>query len=306
MPMRPDDSYLEELSRYHQAGANVVILNTGFGTTSLNQHIKVIAFMRHWLLQRPDQYLLISNVNDICIAQKTGKLAVAFNIEGAHIIEDQLSLVQLLYDLGVKWMLLAYNKNNRYAGGCHDNDTGLTAEGYELVHEMNRVGMTVCCSHTGAKSAMDIINYSEQPVIFSHSNAFAVYEHPRNISDEHIKACAKKGGVIGITGVSIFLGSDTASVEGMVRHINHIVQLVGDDHVGIALDYIFDQQELTHALKSTNIFPANQAYDSNITILSPEEYPEITEALLKRNYSESRIRKILGGNFLRIARTVWK
>ncbi len=307
MPIRADDSFIHELARHHKSGVNVAILNIGYGDTSLDTQIKVVAYMRHWLGQRPKQYKLIGTTEDINEAKKTNRLAVAFNIEGANSIGDQLSLVKLFYDLGVRWMLLAYNKNNIFAGGCHDEDQGLTKKGYALIDEMKKVGMVVCCSHMGHKSAMDVLDYSSNPVIFSHSNMAGLVNHPRNINDMLVRACARSNGVIGVNGVGIFLGDPQVNIELMVDHIDHIVQLVGPEHAGIALDYVFDKQELDDALSnSKNIFPPGYDYENGTTIIEPEQFPKITEALLKRNYSDIHIRWILGENFLRVAKTVWR
>ena len=307
MPIRADDSYLPELERYRRSGVDIVVLNVGYGEVSLETHIRVISYMRHWIKCRPNEYKLIENPLDIHESKKEGKLGIAFNIEGALAIGDQLSLVQLFYDLGVRWMLLAYNKNSVFAGGCHDNDSGLTEKGKHLIDEMNRVGMVVCCSHMGHKSAMDVLNYSQKPVIFSHSNSAKLVNHPRNISDELILACANGGGVIGVNGVGVFLGNSKACVESFVEQIDYIVELVGSEHVGISLDYAFDTEELSNALSnSKGTFPAGYGYEPGMTILEPEKIPKIAELLIKKNYSECQIRSILGNNFLRIAEKVWQ
>ena len=137
---------------------------------------------------------------------------MGFDIEGANAIGDQLSLLGLYRDLGVRWMLLAYNRNNRAGGGCQDEDPGLTAFGRRMLHEMARVGIVACCSHTGYRTAREAIDESPTPVIFSHSNARALVDHPRNIPDDLIKACAARGGVVGVNGIGIFLGDNDASL----------------------------------------------------------------------------------------------
>src|SRR5690606_36645690 len=134
-------------------------------------------------------------------------------------VADQPSLVSLYYELGVSWMLIAYNRNNAAGSGCQDEDRGLTDFGRMVIDEMTRVGMIVCCSHTGYRTAREVIDYSKNPVIFSHSNPRALRDHPRNIPDELMKACAARGGVVGINGIGLFLGENDNSTEAIVRHI---------------------------------------------------------------------------------------
>lgn len=309
LPLELDKNleFIPQLQRYRAAGVDVVSINTGYGEIELEDCIRVLAQMRDWITAHPEQYLLVNSVADIKEAREYSKLAVTFDLEGAAPLQRQISLVPMLYDLGVRWMLIAYNRENWAGGGCHEPDRGLTAQGEQLVDKMNEVGMVVCLSHTGYRTAMDTIDYSRQPVIFSHSNVLALKKHARNIPDELITACVRKGGVIGINGVNIFLGSGAADVERIADHIDYIVQLAGIDHVGIGLDYIFDQTEITTVTKKmTKTFPVTAGYDVTIEVVAPENFPQLTECLLERSYPEEDIRKILGKNLLRIAGQVWR
>jgi membrane dipeptidase len=134
-------------------------------------------------------------------------------------------------------MLFAYNRNNAAGSGCHDEDTGLTDFGRRVIDEMNRVGMVVDCSHSGFKTTMAAMERSTAPVVFSHSNAKALVDHGRNITDAQIKACAETGGVVGINGVNLFLGEDEASPAAVARHAAHVAELTGWEHVGLSLDF---------------------------------------------------------------------
>jgi membrane dipeptidase len=142
------------------------------------------------------------------------------DIEGAKAIDDQVSLIQFYYDLGVRWMLIAYNRANLAGGGCLEEDTGLTEFGAQAIDEMARVGMVTCCSHTGERTSLEVIEHSKSPVIFSHSNPRALLDHPRNIRDHVIRACAAKGRLIGINGVGVFLGPNDTRSEMVARHID--------------------------------------------------------------------------------------
>ncbi len=308
MPLRPfDDSFLPQLQRYRDAGVDVAMLNVGFGEQGVEEHMRNLAHFRRWISARPEQYVLIDTVADIADARASGRLAVGFDIEGANALADQPSLVQLYYELGVRWMLIAYSRNNRVGGGCHDEDGGLTAFGREVLDEMARAGMVACCTHTGLRTTMDVMAYSSRPVIFSHANPRALHDHPRNISDEAIRACAATGGVVCLNGVGIFLGSNDNTTETYVRHLDHVVQTVGPRHVGIGLDYVFDTAELDAALAaSAHTFPPGWGYDPGVKFVEPERLRTIVERLQGLGYSETDLQAILGSNLLRVATEVWR
>ncbi len=309
MPLRPDDlSFLPQLERHRAMGANVVMLNVGFGDQGVEEHIRMLASMRDWLASNSERYRLIESVSDIETARAAGQLAVGFDIEGANAIADQVSLVRLYRDLGVRWMLIAYNRNNRAGGGCQDEDSGLTDFGRRMIDAMDEVGMVLCCTHTGYRTALEAMAYAKGPTIFSHSNARALKDHPRNIGDDLIRACAAKGGVIGINGIDLFLNdSHDFSGRAVAQHVDHVAQLVGAQHVGLGLDFVFDQQELDDYLaKMKATFPAGLGYHAGINMVPPETIPEVVEDLLQRGYRDEDITAILGGNWMRVARQVWK
>lgn len=307
LPLRPGDyRFLPELTRYRAAGVDVAFINVGFGEQGVEEHVRMLAHLRHWLTQRPQEFRIISTVDDIHLARASSQLAVGFDIEGANAVDDQVSLVQLYYDLGVRWMLLAYNRNNKVGGGCHDVDNGLTSYGREVLREMKRTGMVPCCSHTGYRTAREVLDFFDGPVIFSHSNARAVHDHPRNIPDDLVRACARAGGVVGLNGLSLFLGGHNTT-DMLLRHLDHMVQLVGPDHVGLGLDYVFDTQELdgfVAAMKGT--FPAKLGYDGMISMVAPECLPDIVTGMLGLGYDIGAVSKILGGNLLRVAEQSWR
>ena len=308
MPVaRPHDmTFMPQLQRYRRAGVSAVMLNVGFGDMGIEEHIRTLASLRHWLKARPDEYILLESADDVDRAHATGRLAVGFDIEGANAIADQPSLLSLYYDLGVRWMLLAYNNSNRVGGGCQSEDLGLTAFGREVITEMERVGMQVCCSHTGHRTAREVFEVATKPVIFSHSNPSAVFRHPRNIPDDLIYACASTGGVIGINGIGSFLGKNDNSSETFARHVDHVAQLVGPQHVALGLDYVFDTQEMDDYLSTmSHTFPAELGYEKGVRLVAPEQIEAIVATLQTWGYSDADLRALLGGNLMRIAKTVW-
>lgn len=309
MPLRPGDGhFLDQLARYAAAGVDIVSLNVGFGSQSLEQHVRMLAWFRQWVKARGDRYVLVDSAAAAEAVAGSGRLGICFDVEGMAFLEHgDFGVVELLYDLGVRWMLFAYNRNSPTGGGCQDSDQGLTPFGRQVLREMERVGMIACCSHAGERTALDVIEQARAPVILSHSNARALRDNPRNVSDHVIRACAATGGVIGINGFGIFLGENDASTEAVLRHVDHMVQLVGPDHVGFGLDYVFDTQELKdHIATMRRTFPDAADYPEEFAMVEPERVGAIAAALAARGYDRAAVDKILGGNWLRVARSCWK
>jgi membrane dipeptidase len=302
-PLQPNAD-LGDLKRYKDSGVNFVSLNIGMDMDPLEKVIQVLAGFRKYIRSHPQEYVLANSVSDIRQAKASGKLAIAFDLEGSDPLAGDLSLVSLYYDLGVRQMLLAYNKDNRASGGCMEGRIGLTSFGKQVIQEMNRVGMLVDVSHMGYRASMEAFETSKAPVIFSHSNPNGLHRNKRNISDEQIKACARTGGVVGINGIGDFLGG-TASAR-FVEHIEYVMNLVGPEHVGIGLDYVIDKQELMGYIQGRpDIFPPDQIKNF-LAFVEPEQLSEVTGLLLQGGYSEQNIRGILGENFMRVACQVWK
>lgn len=308
MPLRSDASFLPQLSRYQQSGVNMVVLNVMFDNImAWHEGIKVLSFMRSWLLDRPEEFLLVSTPDDIIKAASEGKLAVAFDIEGMRGLDGELSMIQTYYDLGVRWMLIAYNRNNEAGGGCMDDDTGLTKFGRRVIREMERVGMMLCCSHTGERTCMDAFEWAKNPVMLTHSNPKTLVDHPRCVSDDVMKACAGTGGIVGVTGFGTFLTDGDTSTENYFRHIDYVVQLVGPEHVALASDYVFDPDELA-SFMSNPLLGSSPSVPSMLapSMFAPEQFPELTNVMLRSGYSDGDVAGIMGQNLLRLARAIWK
>ena len=308
MPLRPgDDRFLPELKRFTKSNVNLVSLNIGFGDLSLDDHLRNLAAFRQWINSHPDRYLLVRSTNDVDRAIKEKKLGITFDMEGlSPLAGGDFGMIAMLEELGVKWALIAYNRNNSFGGGCLDHDTGLTPLGRQAIIEMERVGMVVCCSHTGHKTARDVLSLANKPVIFSHSNPASVFAHERNIPDDLIQQCAETGGVIGINGIEPFLGNHKDPAIAISRHIDHIVQLTGPDHVGLGLDFVFDLEELMEYLNSSpNTFTNSGEPVALPRFFPPEGLVRLTDELLGLGYKHKDIKAILGGNWRRVAETCW-
>ncbi len=298
---------LSGLGHWREAGVSYVSLNVAYDIMDWQDAVPVLAAYRRWLEARPDDYVIAETAEDVRRAKRDGRLAVSFDLEGMNALNEDLGMVGLYHRLGVRQALFAYNLNNAAGGGCHDVDVGLTDFGRAVVEEMNRVGMMVDCSHSAYRTSMEAMEVSSAPVVFSHSNPKAVWEHGRNIRDDQIKACAATGGVVGVNGLGIFLGPNDTSTETLVKHACYLAELVGPEHVGLGLDYADSDVDLAEGLSARpDYWPPGQLYDTpNIKVASPAQIPGICEQLLARGFAESEVRGILGGNFLRVATQVW-
>jgi membrane dipeptidase len=308
LPFEDTERWLPELERYRAAGVDVAVINIGDSDYPLDGLIRMAADIRRYVKAHPDRYALATTVDAIERAKADGKLAVGLDVEGVFSIGENTSLVELYYDLGVRWMLMVYNRQNLAGSGCHDDeDGGLTPLGRQIVDEMDRVGMVKCCTHTGYRTAMDVLTSTDVPTIFSHSNPRALKDHPRNITDEMIDACAATGGVIGINGIGPFLGDNDASVSRFVDHVDYVIDRVGPAHVGIGLDYMFDTAGVEAMLaERAHVWPAGYGYEPGLKFMAPSDLPGVTEELLRRGHSDETVRGVLGANLLRVARQVWK
>ncbi len=308
---RADD--LAELSRWRDAGIDYVSVNIGYDRQPWTTAIEAASAYGRWLRDHTDKFIHARSINDIVLARETGRIAVGFDIEGANALNGDPGMVDVYHRLGVRQLLFAYNRNNLAAGGCHDADPGLTEFGREVLAEMNRVGMIVDSSHCGPRTARELIEQSASPAVFSHSNARALCDHERNVEDDLIKLCAARGGVIGVTGVGLFLGRNGADVEHVIEHIDHMAGLVGARHVGLGIDSVLARHErqeifagVTGALEQY-YWPRRQyPAEHPVRFLPPEAMPRIVEGLIGRGYADADIASIVGGNFLKLATSVWK
>jgi membrane dipeptidase len=310
LPLRPDESAVEALALYAESGVDFVSINVGMDSTPPLDALKVLSAFRNGVLHREERYVLVRSAPDVALAKATGRLAIAFDLEGTEPLDGSLDLIQTYYELGVRTMLIAYNEPNRAGGGCHgDPEIGLTAFGRAVVKEMNRAGMLVDATHCSRRTTFDLFELSEAPVVFSHSVPAGIKKHPRNVDDEQMLACAETGGVIGINGVGIFLGDNDASTDSVVRAIDCAVQVVGPEHVGLGLDFVFDRAELTAFMEaSATTFPSGYGYTESgpVQFASPAQLPAVASALVELGYSTDAIKGILGGNFHRVANQVWR
>jgi len=300
---------LNLLQEWLDCGVNYLSINVGFDVMDWQETLATLAAYRHWVQANADRFVLVDDAADIERARKENKFALSFDIEGMNALNQNINMVGVYHALGVRQMLFAYNLNNAAAGGCHDRDTGLTEFGKQVVREMNRVGMIVDCSHAAYSTTMDIMHESSKPVVFSHSNPTAIWEHQRNITDDQIKACAATGGVIGVNGMGIFLGDNDISNATLMRHIKYLADLVGCEHIGFGFDYSPKVDvDIGVILRSRpDYWPAGQQYDTPaIKHAGPQQLQDLVENLSTAGFDDDDIRGILGDNFRRVAANAWQ
>jgi membrane dipeptidase len=290
------------LPRFKKAGIDFISLTVNISKNPLAATMSHIAMVKAHIRARPE-LVFATTPEEIVAAKRQGKLALGLHFQGTEPLDGDVELVQSYYDLGVRHMLLAYNLKNAAGDGCIERtDAGLSKFGVRLVREMNRVGMLVDGSHTGYRTTMDAMEVCEGPFIFSHSNADAVVPHYRNIKDDQIRGAARSGGLVGVNGVNEFLGDRHAASETMFRHIEHIVNLVGIDHVGIGLDYVRDVKAIWDWIqRDRDLWPQPGAQEQPYPAhAQPEQIAELVDIMLGHGYSPEDIGKVLGGNFLRV------
>jgi membrane dipeptidase len=292
--------------------------------------LDVIDVVTEQARRHPESLEMASTAADIRRIRSKGKIAALMGIEGGHAIEDSLRTMRMFYKLGIRYITLTHTNTNDWADSSGDvNDVavqhhnGLTDFGREVVREMNRIGMMADVSHVSDKTFYDVVEVSRAPIIASHSSCRALANHPRNMTDDMLKAVARNGGVVMVNFYDGFLDPRKVELSGRTRtvqedltkqfpndpkrvtdevekfrkandpgktpmsvlidHFDHIVKVAGIDHVGIGSD--FDGVPL-------NGLPEGMEDISKL--------PNITYELMKRGYSDGDIKKVLGENFLRV------
>lgn len=313
-PLLTDPKYLDW---YREGGVTAVaptVGSTGDARTTLSRLAPW-----HRLLRERDDLLLVRYARDVEIAKESGRLGIILHFQGTDPLEDDLDLVDMFKTLGVGIVQLTYNVRNRVGDGCEEkSDAGLSRFGVRLVQRLNEARVIVDCSHTGLRTSLEAIEHSSAPVILSHSNVASVHATPRNVPDELIDAIARSGGVIGIAGFpGLVAAADAPSLDHFIAHIDAVVERAGVAHVGLGIDYYLGQsgvatdevarrdydEAIRKGIWSTAYPPPPHRYPAGIE--TPRTLPNLTRRLLERGYREPDVDKILGGNWLRVMRTVW-
>lgn len=302
-----DGAEVAPLTRYQHAGGALLSVNAGYAP---QRFADTMALLRHYrrAIDAHPGLTVAASLDDVDAITGTGGIAVVFDLEDSNPLDDDLGNLAVLAEHGVRTLLPSYNHANRAGSGCLDaHDGGLTAWGRAIVAEMNTVGMVPDGSHCSPRTGLDMCTVSAGPVVYSHSCMRAVWDHPRNITDDQALACAATGGVVGITAVGIFLGPNTATLDALARHLEYAVELVGIEHVGVSTDYSFDHADFNAELAANpQLFDSSYTRWGPIQWMPPETWLQLREHLSERGWTDTDINAVLGGNFHRVARLAWR
>lgn len=247
--------------------------------------------------QHPQYFLRVNGPADLAAAKQLGRIVIVLGMQDANHIR-RLEDVDAFYAMGQRLTQVTYNSVNRLGAGCKAaKDTGLTAFGGDVIACMNAVGMAVDVSHSGERTTLDAIEASRKPVLITHSNC-RVLAPPvsRCKSDEVIRSAARKGGVIGLTGVRHFVrAQDPVTLEDALDHFDHAVSVAGIEHVGLGSDLDLDGRDRGKGPLEYDIAGLNRT----------DRVFELTEGLIRRGYTDVHIGMILGGNFQRALTEIW-
>ncbi|MGH9314003.1 MAG: dipeptidase [Vicinamibacterales bacterium] len=260
----------------------------------------------------PDRFLKATRASDIDAAAERKRIALLYYTQNTTPLGDDIERLRVLYDLGVRIIQLTYNTRNLVGDGCLERtNSGLSIFGVALVERMNAMGILVDVSHCGMATTMEGITGSSKPVAITHAGCKAVYDHPRNKTDEALRALADRGGVIGIYQINPYLGpNERNTLDDYLRHIDHAVRTAGIGHVGIGSDRehrrIPDTEEEKQKLieELSRLRPVTAATFRWPFFLSELNHPRrmetIAAGLRARGYSAEDVDKILGGNLRRL------
>lgn len=283
------------------------------GPTARTDALIFLAAFQGLAGRNPDVFSLVGTVADLDRAKAQGKIGMIMGLQNAEQF-DEVKDVALFHGLGLRCAQLTYNTMNRLGSGCTDRaDGGVSDYGAAIIAEMERVGMLVDTSHCGDRTTLDGIAITKGPIAITHSNCRALSHHPRSKTDEAIVALARKGGVIGISGVRQFVSDhEPTTVRDIVDHIDHVARLTGVEHVGIGSDADlngYDDMPPAQLKTLRGAYTSAYAFREKIDVDGfdhPLKIYDLTEEMIRRGWSDRNIMLVLGGNFRRLLGGVWK
>lgn len=303
----------EELAKFKASGVDVFHHAPGLGgPDAYRDALTFLAAYNGLIARMSEHFVRIDRLEDISRARASGKIGVILGVQNAEhfrTVED----VDFFHSLGQRCAQLTYNSQNLLGSGSTDRvDGGVSEYGERIIRRMNETGMLIDVSHCGDRTTLDAIELSAKPIAITHSNCRALNDHPRLKTDEAIRKLAERGGVMGITGVRMFVRDrEPTTIEHVVDHIDHVVRLVGIEHVGIGSDSDLDGYD---DLRPELMQQIRAAYRSSYRIREkgdtdgfdhPRRIYDLVEALIRRGYSNSSIVAVLGANFQRLLAEVW-
>ncbi|MGD8359509.1 MAG: membrane dipeptidase [Lysobacterales bacterium] len=304
----------EELLAVRESGIDVFHPAVGLGGPGVQlDAMSHMAGYNGLVVEHPDLLMRIDSVADLDEVRSSGKIGIILGVQNSEHFGSPDD-VKRYYHAGQRISQLTYNTQNMIASGSTDRaDGGISDFGAAIVAAMNEIGMAVDVSHCGDQTTLDAFELSSRPVLITHSNCRALAPgHPRCKTDEAIRKMAAKGGAMGITAVRNFVSlEEPTTIENYVDHVDHVARLVGIDYVGIGTDsdlagYDALPTEIYEEMKAS--YKSSYAFRDKIDIEGldhPKKMYDLTEALIRRGYSDDNIRAVLGGNFRRVLGTIW-
>jgi membrane dipeptidase len=303
-----------EFARYRESGINV--FHIAVGTGGPDARGATLDFVSKWnsfLAGQDERFMRIDSAGDFARVKRSGKIGILIGVQNSEHLRTPAD-VDYFHGLGQRVSQLTYNARNFIGDGSTERtNTGLSDLGVEIVQRMNTVGMAVDVSHCGEQTSIDACSVSAKPVLITHSNARALNpRQPRTKSDDAIKAMAKSGGVMGITGVRMFVKADEpTTIEHLLDHYDHVAKLVGVEHLGVGSDIDLDGYDDMPAEENKRLragYKASYGFREKIDIEGvdhPRRMFDLTEGLIRRKYSDQAIEGILGANFRRVLSAIW-
>lgn len=314
-----------ELEHVSQSGLTAAHMTLGaVGTMApLQAFEKIVRDIARWERQiesHPDVLSLVRQTADIRSAKSAGNTGLIYGLQDGVAFEDDLDRLETLQQLGIRIIQPTYNRRNLLGDGCMEPaDAGLSRAGKEAIERMNSLDILVDLSHCGRQTAADAIAISKRPVSFTHTGCYALAEHPRHRTDDEMKAVADTGGVIGIYIMPYLAKGKQPTAADVIAHIEHALEVVGEDHVSIGTDgrtspteltdeYIEQFRKITAERKRLGIaapFETETGYLFASDLNTPGRFETLADLLLARGHSKSRVQKILGANLLRLFGETW-
>lgn len=312
-PEPPEREGVPYLQRVLQSGANVQSITLSSPQASFEGVLKDMYGYYNLFKYHPDKVMQIKTVEDIETARRTGRLGVIFSLQNSTAMGEDFYKWSIMAELGLKICQLTYMEPNLYGSGCLDKaNQGLTYWGEQAVREMNRQGIVVDLSHVGERTSLEAIAYSSKPCIFSHSNALTVCPTSnRNLTDEMIRSCADKGGVVCLNAHGFVCHKEVGvqgTLEDYMAHFEYLGNLVGADHIGVGTDIYEYYTKQYWECKTKLLYNSPWFFETvfNRDVQRVDQYINITRGLVALGFSDNDIEKILGGNLLRVFRETWK
>jgi membrane dipeptidase len=317
-PLSPKD--VADVRASGVTAVNLCVNEPGNGPDRFEKAIALIAGYEHELTAHPDVFLKVLSARDLSLAKSTGRTGLIFGAEDSSMLDGDLKRLAIFYDLGLRVCQPTYNRQNVMGSGCLEpSDGGLSTLGHEFVAEMNRLHMLVDVAHASPRTMSDTIAASTAPVAISHTGCRALADLPRNTSDKELKAVADRGGVAGIYFMPFLRSAGQPHSEDVIRHLEHAVNICGEDHVGVGTDGTISGIELNDAYKkllrkfveerikagisapgeSPDVFNLVPEYND------PRRFKTLADDLAQRGWPSGRIEKVLGKNFARLFAEVW-